>query len=243
MHAIFKGNGFTNNWADPSAWANGFVPTSSVNLDIQLKASGSENLGTEQHPFVAHNVVGAATGLTHPSLFMTGFLHAHDIKNLSDLQLPSSSGVTVDHDLVHVQTVEAHDGGFLDVNHDLVGVAHVGISFGSTVDVGHSVGKTSFVSGIGGGTLILDNPTRHRLDNPIALGSGGSTFNIEFGHVTFDAADFIPSVPGGLTGKIDLTEHGKTVYQFTNVSEAAPAGVLTVGFDKTTSYNFVSYHA
>jgi hypothetical protein len=243
MHAIFKGNGVENNWADPSAWANGAVPTSSVNLDIQLNANAFEDLGTEQHPFVAHNVVGATAGLTHPSLFMVGFLHAHDIKNLSDLQLPSGTGVTVDHDLVNVQTVEPHDGGFLDVNHDLVGVAHVNISFGSTVDVGHSVGKTSFVSGIGGGTLILDNPARHKLDNPIALGSGGSAFNIELGHVTFDAADFIPAIPGGLSGEIDLTEHGRIVYRFTNVSETAPAGILTVGFDKTTSYDVLAYHA
>lgn len=242
MRAVLNGHQPGNLWSDPAAWANGKVPVSSHNLDIRLEASSTESLGTAQSPFVADDVIGAALGMTFPSLFMTGFLHADNIANLSDLQMPSDSGVTVKHDLVNVQNVEVHDGGFLDVGHDLVNVQHVTISFGSSVEVGHNIGKSSFAFGIAGGSLILDHPG-HRLDNAFALGLGGNAVNIELGRVRFDAADFVPNVPGSLTGKIDLTEHGRVVFQFDHVTETAPAGVLTVGVDHTTGFDFVSYHA
>jgi hypothetical protein len=242
MRAILDGHAPANQWNNPAAWANGKVPVSSKNLDIRLETSSTENLGTAQTAFVADDVIGAATGMTFPSLFVTGFLHADNLENLSDLQMPSSSGVTLKHNLVNVQTVEVHDGGFLDVGHDLVNVQHVTISFGSIVDIGHSIGKSSFAFGIGGGSLILDHPA-HRLNNAFSLGQGGSAVTIELGHVRFDAADFVPSAPGSLSGKIDLTEHGRVVFQFSNVTEAAPAGVLTVGVDHATGFDFVSYHA
>jgi hypothetical protein len=242
MRAILNGHQPGNLWSDPAAWANGKVPVSSHHLDIRLEAFSTESLGTAQNPFVTDDVIGAASGLTLPGLFVTGFLHADNIANLSDLQMPSSSGVTIKHDLINVQNVEAHDGGFLDVGHDLVKVQHVSISFGSMIDVGHSIGKSSIVFGIGGGSLILDHPG-HRLDNAFSLGLGGSPAIVELGRVRFDAADFVPNAPGSLTGKIDLTEHGRQVFQFDHVTESAPAGVLTVGVDHTTGFDFVSYHA
>src|SRR5450432_2406393 len=114
MRAILNGHQPGNLWSDPAVWANGAVPVSSHRLDIRLEAFSTENLGTAQTAFVADDVIGAASGMNFPSLFVTGFLRADDIANLSDLQMPSSSGVAIRHDLINVQTVEAHDGGFLD---------------------------------------------------------------------------------------------------------------------------------
>jgi hypothetical protein len=243
LHAILNGSQ-PDTWSNPAAWASGSVPASSSRLDIQLNTSSTDDLGTSQNPFVANDVIGATTGMTYPGLFTTGFLHANTIKDLGDLQIPSASGVTVRHDLVNVTDVEIHDGGVLDVGRNLVNVQDVAISFGSTMEVGDSIGKTSFAFGIGGGTLILDHPAGRALGNSLSLGLGqpGVDVNIELGHVAFDAADFIASVPGSLTGKVDLTEHGRLVYQLTNVKELAPAGVFTVGVDKANGYDFVSYH-
>ncbi len=243
MFAVLKGNQPGNGWNNPAVWANGRVPVSSDKLNILLDASSVDNLGTAQTPFVANDVIGASAGISYPGLFVTGFLHADDLANLSDLQIPSSGGVIVSHDLINVQTVEVHDGGFLDVGRDLLNVGRFSISFGSTIEVGHIIGRTDISFGIGGGTLILDHPQRNLLNNSFALGAGGNIVNIELGHTVFDAADFIPSVPGGLNGKIDLMDHGRLVYQLNHVSESTPAGILTVGMDKTTGYDFVSYHA
>jgi hypothetical protein len=156
------------------------------------------------------------------------------------LHVPSSGGLTVSRDLAHIPFITVDDGGFIDVHHDLVNVKHAGIAFGSTIEVGHRLGETSFVFGISGGNLILDHPSHGALGNPFALGF--DAVKIELGHLDFDAAVFIPNASSGLTGKIDLTEHGKLVYQLTEVSKSASGGVFSVGVDKSTGYNYVSYH-
>jgi hypothetical protein len=242
MRAILVGSTSDNVWSNPAVWNTGSVPASSNALNIRLDVSSTDNLGTAANPLVVNDVVGATTGLTHPSLAMDGFLHANNIRNLSDIIIDSDAGLTVRHNLVNVQSIEAHDGGFLSVGDNLVNVKTVGISFGSTVGVGHGIGNTAFTFGIGGGNLILNNPHGHSLGNLLNVGDGLGPAVIELGRLSFNAADFIPNSPGSLNGRLDLTENGHSVYQLKDVQELASGGMFTVGIDSKTGYDYVSYH-
>jgi hypothetical protein len=242
MRTILVGSTSGNEWNNPAVWANGTVPASNHTLNIQLDASSTDNLGTALNPLVVNDVIGATIGMTHPSLAMTGFLDAANIRNVSDIIIDSDGGVTVRHDLTNVKTVEAHDGGFLSVGENLVNVQAVTISFGSTVGVGSGIGNTAFSFGIGGGNLILDHPHVHSLGNLLNVGDGISPAVIELGNRNFNAADFIPNSPGSRTGKLDLTENGRTVYKLSDVQEGAAGGTFTVGIDSKTGYDYVSYH-
>jgi hypothetical protein len=60
--------------------------------------------------------------------------------------------------------------------------------------------------------------------------------------VDFDAAAFIPSAAGSLSGKIELTEHGKPVYQLSDVSFPVGASrALSVGTDPATGFHFIAH--
>jgi hypothetical protein len=242
MRAVLVGSTSDNVWSNPAVWNTGSVPASSNALNIRLDVSSSDNLGTAANPFVANDVVGATTGLTHPSLAVNGFLHTNDIRNLSDINIDSDASITVRRSLVNVQSIEAHDGGSLSVGGNLINVKTGVISFGSTVQVGHGIGNTAFSFGIGGGDLILNDPQGHGLGNRLNVGDGNAPAVIELGRLKFNAADFIPNSPGSLTGKLDLTENGHTVYQLRDVQESTSGGMFTVGLDSKTGYDFVSYH-
>ena len=242
MLAILKANSNGTGWNNPNSWLGGSVPTSSSELNVLLTSGSVENLGTPQSPFVTNDVIGVSVGLTPPSLFLTGFLDARNVVNISGADIPSSGGLHVSNDLIKSQfPLTVHDGGTLLVGNDLISVPQIGVSFGSTVEIGHGVDHTAFTFGIGGGTLILDRPPHGYLANMINLGREPTT--IELGGLTFDQADFIPSVPGSLSGKIELLESGKQVYQLSHVNEFSPLGSVSVGVDPTTEYDFVSTHA
>jgi hypothetical protein len=60
--------------------------------------------------------------------------------------------------------------------------------------------------------------------------------------VDFDAAAFIPSAPGSLSGKVELTEDGKPVYLLSDVSfPAGASSALSVGTDPATGFHFIAH--
>lgn len=244
--AILRGNHAPNLWSNAAVWANGKVPVSSSTLDIQLNQASTDDLGTAQTPFVARDVIGAAIGVTHPSLSVTGFLHALDIENLSALDITSNNNVTVGASLINIPNVDVENGSVLNVGLGLTNVKHVTMGSGGKVDVHHGVVGTTFSFGAGGGTLILDNPPGTNLADTIALGivTVGSPDIVELGHLNFTGAKFVPSVANPSVGGIDFTVSGKTgpttVYRLDHVTGVVP---FTIGVDPATGYHFISFHA
>jgi hypothetical protein len=217
-------------------------------LNIELYPSSStDNLGTANKPFVANDVIGVSDGLAHPPSFLaTGFLHTMgDIENLYSLSVSYGGHATVDGNVENVSSLLVNEQGVLKVNHDLVGVPQVIITFGSTLELGGTAGFvlnaiSNFQFEIGPNTLILDHPAGNSLNNQISLNPNAI---IELAHMHFDQASFIPNSPGSLTGKLQLTDHGRQVYQLTDVVENTASGTtFSVGLDKTTGNDFVSYH-
>jgi hypothetical protein len=261
MKAEFKGTSGPDggNWSNPAAWVGGSVPNSSNRLRVQIDTHSNEDLGTAQAPFLTNDIIGAAIGISPPTLDVAGFLHAREVKNL--LQLTSDSGslsardiknvqfvsmigthtsMQIKHDIVNVQQFTATEESVVHVDGDLVKVQQAGISFGATLEVGRDLGATKLTIGGLGGTLILDHPEHHRLTNAITLDGGND--RIELGRLRFDKADFLPNSPGSSSGRIQLTEHGRSVYEMTNVTlGAGPTSTFSVGFDKATGYHFVAF--
>jgi hypothetical protein len=262
MIKVFRGTASPtgHNWSDPKAWVGGAVPIGSNGLKVLLDTSSTEDIGSAQAPFLTNDVIGANIGGTLPSLSVTGFLHAHDVENLVGVFIEGKSGLSA-HDIKNVKSLTVLSGpGTLDVKHDLVNVqqldvveesvAHVGqdlvnvdsvsLSFGGKLEVGHSLGSSQVTFGAAGGTLILDKPPHGTLSNAIAL-----TFaqeKIELGRLTFDKAAFVANASGSTDGKIQLTEHGRPVYQLADVT--LPQGathILSVGFDRSTGFDFIAH--
>jgi hypothetical protein len=257
MQANFIGvpNPSLNNWTKPRAWAGGAVPNSSPATDILIHKSSVDNLGSPQAPFVTDDVIGASAGL---DLSVIGFLHAHDVKRLSTLSLTKGGSVSA-HDIKNVQDLSVlTPRSRLEVSGDLTNIPHVlstgavlvhdslanvreidtsgfnsfALPLAGVVQVGHDVGKTKFVLGPQGGRLILDHPPAKHLDNAITLGNNSS---IELGGISIANPDFIPSVPGSNTGRIELSTNTPSGhYTLSNVT--LPAGGssanLHVGLDK-----------
>jgi hypothetical protein len=91
--------------------------------------------------------------------------------------------------------------------------------------------------GISGGTLILDRAPPKSLGSHIQFSLNTTTDKIELGHLDFDAADFIPSAAGSLSGKIELTEHGKPVYQLSmSASRWVPAARSRLGLTRAPAF-------
>jgi len=60
--------------------------------------------------------------------------------------------------------------------------------------------------------------------------------------VDFDAAAFIQSAPGSLSGKIELTEHGKPVYKLSDVSfPVGASSALSVVTDPAAGFHFIAH--
>jgi hypothetical protein len=241
-----------DNWSDPVIWFHPLndssgVPAGSNGLNIELYVNSTDDLGTAHQPFVANDLIGVAAGLSHPpSLLVTGFLHAHgDLENLSSLSVSYGGRASVDGNVENVPSLIVNEQGSLKVNQDLVDVPQVIITFGSTLELGGTAGFVSnavsnFQFGIGPNTLILDHPMSGSFNNQISLNPDAI---IELAHMHFDQASFIPNSPGSLTGKVQLTYHGKQVYQLADVVENTFSGTtFSVGRDTTTGNDFVSYH-
>jgi len=250
-----------DHWSNQTAWKDEEAPGSSNGSKIQLDASSTDDLGTAQQPFLAGDVIGASSGVSFPSLSVLGFLHAHEIEHLSGLTLGGRSSLVMARDIVDVQRITVLAGpSTLNVSYDLVNVqqlavttvstatighdlSHVGtvsLSFGGQLEVGHHIGATAVGFGAAGGTLILDRPEHGQLTNTVSFGQGGE--KIELGKLAFDKADFIPAVPGSQSGRIQLTEHGRPVYELTSVTFAnGTTPVLSVGRDQATGYHFVAH--
>jgi hypothetical protein len=215
-------------------------------MNVELYVSSTDNLGTSHKPFQTNDVIGVNAGLNHPIGFeVTGFLHANSIQNVTYLDVGLGGNLVVDDSIRNVQALDVYETGVVKVKGDLVNVPNATLSFGATLELGGNAGFvfgsiTSFQFGIGPSTLILDNPTQGSFKNQIVLEQNSI---VELGHMKFDKADFIPSVPGSQTGKVQLTEHGKPVYQLANVVENPfPGTFLSVGHDRATGNDFVSYH-
>jgi hypothetical protein len=261
MKATFKGTSGSSgsDWSNPSNWVGGKVPISSHRLHVQIDAGSTEDLGTAQAPFQTDDIIGASVGLSAPSLDVTGFLHAHDIKNLGGLSaegggsihahaiknvrflslLATHSTLDVTGDIVNVQQLTVTEESVAHVRGSLVNVQNVSLSFGASLEVGHDIGSTKFVFGIPVGTLILDHPERGKLTNSITLAPND---RIELGNLVFDKADFLPNAPGSSTGEVQLSEHGHSVYELTNVAFPFTAvGTGSVGIDKATGFHFFAF--
>jgi hypothetical protein len=262
MKAVFKGIApVFNDWSNADAWVGGAVPLSDRELKVQLDVQSTEDLGNAQAPFFTDDVIGVAGKLGFPSLDVTGFLHADTVRNLANIELEGSAAGIIAHQLKNVAFVavlggagtvdvsgnaETHtllvaDEGSIHIHHNLIGGQSVQISFGGVVEVGHKFGNPDVTFGISGGTLILDHAPPKSLGSHI-LFSLGTTDKIELGHLDFDAAAFIPSAVGSLSGKVQLTEHGKPVYQLSDVSFPVGAGrTFSVGTDPATGFHFIAH--
>jgi hypothetical protein len=131
--------------------------------------------------------------------------------------------------------------GATGIHHNLIGGLSVVISFGGVVEVGQKFGNPDVTFGISGGTLILDRAPPKSLGSHILFSPLG-TDKIELGHLDFDAAAFIPSAPSLLSGKVELTENGKPVYQLSDVSfPVGASSALSVGTDPATDFHFIAH--
>jgi hypothetical protein len=215
---------------------------------VELDANSFADLGTSlTAPFLTAVVFGVNDGAGLPSLHVGtgrytssggGFLKAADILNLSALDVGQ---------FAHYSDPK---GAGLVVTGDLVNVAAISAGLGSMVHIGADIGVTDFT--LKGSTLVFDHPgPGHLLVDPITVSPWDSAFeppvqtttSIELGHVVFDKADFIPSVPGSSSGQIQLTNHGALVYTLENVSGVLPAsggsGAYFGGVDPTTGYDIL----
>jgi hypothetical protein len=239
--AKFHATGLTNDhWSNPAAWVRRKLPHQGV--DIRLGTGGTADLGTAQKPFTTDDIIGASAGSTLPSLTVTGFIHAEDIKNLATLNVGTPFG----------SDWQTAPGGTLRAER-LVNVKDVAISAlpsgPSTLEIEHGVGAATFNMASFGSyqsaTLILDHPTPCHFANAIRFSAVGG--RIELGDMQFSAARFVPDHPvpspngafnGG--GKVILSEHGQTVYQLDHVS-GFPAQPVSVGVDAKTGHDFVAF--
>jgi hypothetical protein len=235
-------------WSDPDNWAGGAVPASSNTLIVELGVNSFADVGTSlTAPFLTAIVFGVNDGAGLPSLVVGtgeftplggGFLKADDILNLSSL------------DVGLFNHYSDPTGAGLVVTGDLVNVAAISAGLGSMVHIGGDIGVTDFT--LKGSTLIIDHPEPGQfLFDQITVSRwdylGGppvqTTTSIELGHVVFDQADFIPSVPGSSTGQIQLTNHGALVYMLDNVSGVVSAsggsGAYFGGVDPATGYDIL----
>ena len=166
----------------------------------------------------------------------------HDLQDIGSITVTQST-VTVGHDLATSNITAAQSN--ITVDHDLVNVRNVDVTQAS-IEVGHNVGSTQF--SLHDGRLVLDKPPHKTFDNQINISApsgrppGAFSFSsIELGNIAFNQADFIPSMPGGHVGQIQLKNNGAPVYTLTNVSGVTSVSVN--GVDPATGYNILSIRA
>jgi hypothetical protein len=189
----------SNFWSNPSNWADGTVPQSSNGLQVQLDANSTADVGSQASPFETNDIisVNGAHFLDIGDFGTLGFLHAHDIQGISSL--------------------EVGPGSVLDVRHDLVGVGALNFFNGGSAEIGHDIGSTIIGTELpGSSTLILDHPPDSHLDNRISVDPDHGLLQLELGHITFDHADFSPSLR-----HIELSNNGQPVYELTKVFAAS----------------------
>ncbi len=247
-----------NEWSAPANWIGKAVPKSGIGLDVTIDTTTSqENLGSATNPFVVHDIT-PALGLL-PSIYVTGFLQAQDVTNVTLHTAYVTSGGTGNPTATGSVRIlnNATDSVF-----DIVGT-------GARVEIGKSITGSSFDFSTGvswysawahHATLILDKPPAHSMSNPIVLPPPipplgappiGFSLRIELGGLHFDHADFIPTAPGSSTGDLRLTNHGVTVYDMTHISgrslgssssyDLARVGTFTIGHDAATGKDYVAY--
>ncbi|MBV9249290.1 MAG: hypothetical protein JO227_08615, partial [Acetobacteraceae bacterium] len=165
-----------------------------------------------------------------PQMSISGFLYMHDLENLFTLNvLPAPEFET------------SGPPGHLYISHDLVNTQQATVIGNAVLGVGHNVGATSFELLAGRGdlsTLILDKPPHDSLSNLVdfELSTSPAAARLELGGIAFDQAAYTRA---GSTGSLQLMNHGRPVYQLTNVSVFG--GSFTTGFDPHTGYDYVLY--
>jgi hypothetical protein len=222
-------------WSNPDNWADGGVPSSSVDLDVLYTGIGynAVDLGTAQDPFLTHNVTAETSGLG-----VDGFLSTYDIEGKS---VVVEGSLLVRND-ASADIITLGGAGTTEIEHNF---AKAGFMF-------QGINESPFGDAARDATLILDRPPPGSIDNGVVFqtnrynvtGSG----KIELGGLVFDHADLLPAVPGTGPSTIQLTNHGCPVYQLTNVSQAlwngettVFSGSLSVGTDSENGYHFVAY--
>lgn len=239
-----------DNWSDPIIWFDPLhqstapgVPTSSGGLNVHLDVSSTVDLGTARKPFQTNDLIGVNDGLGQPpALTVSGFLYAHSVQNLSYLGVGESGGYAmIDGNVSSVGWIDVHEQGVLNVRGNMGSVGQVTVSTGATLELGGTAGSATFGFGIGPSKLIIDHPGGKSFQNLISFDPNAT---LELGHMQFDAATFMPKSAGSFAGSLKLTEHGKQVYSLANVTQIPTPGFgFSVGHDKTTGFDFVSYHS
>jgi hypothetical protein len=222
-------------WSDPGSWADGKVPTSSKELHIRLDdlSVSRMDLGTAQDVFVAADVLSAGVGFNE--LIVQGFLRVQDI----DVQRTIVSGNLLITRSTGSTPFDVVGTGTLEIKHD-IGQSTLGF---------HGVGPREFGNDA---TIILDEPPKSSFNNSVYFSGnlvGPSPVlsqKIELGGLRFDHADFVPnpSTPNPGTsdqeGRLELTNHGRLVYEMTNVFSQT-GGTFSVGSDSKTCYDYVAW--
>lgn len=255
MKATFIGASGSSDWSDAAAWAGGSVPHSNDHLDVHLDANATEDLGTQQHPFQVGDIIGASAGLGLPSLGVSGFLHASEISDLKSLFVDPNGSVSADA-LSKIDTVDLLSGGSMNVDRvsnvrqfsatelstatigSLDNVGSVISSFGATVEIRGHLGQTALSMAIGG-NIIIDRPDSHAMWNQVSFALGN--VRLELGDMSFDSARFLPSASGALKGEVELSSHGRVVYELENVTINTSSGAFSVGVDATTGHHYVQF--